>query len=57
MLMEDCEREKERMRGDGVDAQKLSETDLLVACFIKGSGHIDQLASLSGLHHVQGRSQ
>ncbi|OKP09742.1 hypothetical protein PENSUB_4871 [Penicillium subrubescens] len=32
MLMEDREREKEKMRGDGVDAQKLSETDLLVAC-------------------------
>ena len=28
----DREREKERMRGDGVDAQKLSEADLLVAC-------------------------
>lgn len=34
MLMEDCEREKEKMKGDGVDAQKLSETDLLVACLI-----------------------
>jgi hypothetical protein len=32
MLMEDREREKERMRGEGVDAQKLSEADLLVAC-------------------------
>ncbi|KAJ5561153.1 ATPase AAA-type core [Penicillium sp. DV-2018c] len=32
MLMEDREREKERMRGDGVDAQKLSEADLLIAC-------------------------
>lgn len=32
MLMEDREREKERMQGDGVDAQKLSETDFLVAC-------------------------
>ncbi|KAJ5283307.1 ATPase AAA-type core [Penicillium chrysogenum] len=32
MLMEDREREKERMRGDGVDAQKLSEADLLTAC-------------------------
>ena len=31
-LMEDREREKERMRGDGVDAQKLSEADFLVAC-------------------------
>ncbi|CAG8022568.1 unnamed protein product, partial [Penicillium salamii] len=32
MLMEDREREKEKMRGNGVDAQKLSEADLLVAC-------------------------
>ncbi|KAJ5340225.1 hypothetical protein N7541_009349 [Penicillium brevicompactum] len=32
MLMEDNERKKERMGGDGVDAQKLSEADLLVAC-------------------------
>lgn len=32
MFMEDHEREKERMRGDCVDAQKLSEADLLVAC-------------------------
>ncbi|KAJ5752813.1 ATPase AAA-type core [Penicillium odoratum] len=32
MFMEDREREKERMRGDGVDAQKLSEADLLIAC-------------------------
>ncbi|KAJ6038269.1 uncharacterized protein N7446_005079 [Penicillium canescens] len=32
MLKEDREREKERMQGDGVDAQKLSETDFLVAC-------------------------
>ncbi|KAI1829405.1 hypothetical protein CBS147337_9800 [Penicillium roqueforti] len=32
MLMEDREREKEKMRGDTVDAQKLSEADLLVAC-------------------------
>ncbi|KAJ5830859.1 Spastin [Penicillium chrysogenum] len=32
MLMEDREREKEKMRGDGVDAQKLSEADLLVSC-------------------------
>ncbi|RAK94951.1 P-loop containing nucleoside triphosphate hydrolase protein [Aspergillus ibericus CBS 121593] len=32
MLKEGREREKERMRGDGVDAQQLSETDLLVAC-------------------------
>jgi hypothetical protein len=32
MLMEDREREKERMQGDGVDAQKLSETDFLVGC-------------------------
>ncbi|CAG8138429.1 unnamed protein product [Penicillium nalgiovense] len=32
MLMEGREREKEKMRGDGVDAQKLSEADLLVSC-------------------------
>ncbi|KAI3092915.1 hypothetical protein CBS147333_10170 [Penicillium roqueforti] len=32
ILMEDREREKERMQGDGVDAQKLRETDFLVAC-------------------------
>jgi hypothetical protein len=32
ILMEDREREKERMQGDGVDAQKLGETDFLVAC-------------------------
>ncbi|OQD95766.1 hypothetical protein PENVUL_c105G04986 [Penicillium vulpinum] len=32
MLMEDREREKEKMRGDGVDTQRLSEADLLVAC-------------------------
>ncbi|CAG8107633.1 unnamed protein product [Penicillium nalgiovense] len=32
MLMEDRERGKERMQGDGVDAQELSETDFLVAC-------------------------
>ena len=33
MFMEDNERKKEKMRGDGVDAQKLSGgTDLLVAC-------------------------
>lgn len=32
MFMEDREREKERMRGEGVDSQKLSEADLLVAC-------------------------
>ena len=32
ILIEDREREKERMQGDGVDAQKLSETDFLVAC-------------------------
>lgn len=32
MLMEDREREKEKMRGDGVDTQKLSEADLLVSC-------------------------
>ncbi|KAF3398203.1 hypothetical protein F1880_005613 [Penicillium rolfsii] len=32
ILMEDREREKERMQGDGVDAQKLSEADFLVAC-------------------------
>ncbi|OQD78753.1 hypothetical protein PENANT_c084G10035 [Penicillium antarcticum] len=31
MFMEDREREKERMRGDGVDGEKLSEADLLVA--------------------------
>ncbi|KAJ5202659.1 ATPase AAA-type core [Penicillium cf. viridicatum] len=30
--MEGREREKEKMRGDSVDAQKLSEADLLVAC-------------------------
>ena len=32
MLMGDREREKERMKGDGVEAQKLGETDFLVAC-------------------------
>lgn len=32
MLMENREREKEKMQGDGVDAQKLSESDLLTAC-------------------------
>jgi hypothetical protein len=32
MFMEDREREKERMRGDGVDARKLSEAEVLVAC-------------------------
>lgn len=32
MFMESREREKEKMRGDGVDAQKLSEVDLLIAC-------------------------
>jgi hypothetical protein len=32
MLMEGREREKQKMRGDGVDAQKLSEADLLIAC-------------------------
>ncbi|KAJ6001203.1 hypothetical protein N7481_001612 [Penicillium waksmanii] len=32
MFTEDREREKERMRGDGVDARNLSEADLLVAC-------------------------
>ncbi|KAJ5491581.1 hypothetical protein N7539_003148 [Penicillium diatomitis] len=32
ILMEDREREKERMQGDGVDVQKLSETDFLVGC-------------------------
>ncbi|CAG8289292.1 unnamed protein product, partial [Penicillium salamii] len=32
MLMEDRERGKERTQGDGVDAQKLSEADLLVSC-------------------------
>ena len=31
MFMEDREREKEKMRGDGVDAQKLREADLLIA--------------------------
>ncbi|KAJ5944569.1 ATPase AAA-type core [Penicillium verrucosum] len=34
MLIEDRKREKERMRGDGVDVQKLSEADLLVAYLI-----------------------
>jgi len=32
IFMGDREREKEKMRGDGVDAQKLSEIDLLIAC-------------------------
>ncbi|KAI2734361.1 hypothetical protein DTO013E5_10039 [Penicillium roqueforti] len=32
MLMEGRERKKEKMRGDSVDAQKLSEADLLVSC-------------------------
>ncbi|EPS26191.1 hypothetical protein PDE_01127 [Penicillium oxalicum 114-2] len=32
IVMEDREREKERIQGDGVDAQKLSETNFLVAC-------------------------
>ncbi|GLA10222.1 hypothetical protein AnigIFM60653_002099 [Aspergillus niger] len=32
MLMEDREREKEKMPGYGVDVQKLNETDFLVAC-------------------------
>ncbi|KAJ5991642.1 hypothetical protein N7522_011849 [Penicillium canescens] len=32
IFMEDREREKERMRGDGVGAQTLSEADLLIAC-------------------------
>ncbi|CAG7985873.1 unnamed protein product [Penicillium salamii] len=32
MLMEGREREKEKMREDSVDAQKLSEADLLVSC-------------------------
>lgn len=32
IFMEDREREKERMQGDGVEARKLRETDLLVAC-------------------------
>lgn len=32
MLMDNREREKEKMQGDGVDAQELSETDFLVAC-------------------------
>ncbi|GAB0139074.1 hypothetical protein EsDP_00007290 [Epichloe bromicola] len=32
MFMEDNERKKERMRGDSVDAQKLSKAELLVAC-------------------------
>jgi hypothetical protein len=30
--MENREREKEKMQGDGVDAQKLGESDLLTAC-------------------------
>ncbi|QQK48046.1 ATPase, AAA-type, core [Penicillium digitatum] len=32
MLMEDHERDKDKLRGVSVDAQKLSEADLLVAC-------------------------
>ena len=32
MLMENREREKERMQGDGVEAQKLGETDFMVTC-------------------------
>lgn len=32
MLIEDRKREKERMRGDGINTQKLSEADLLVVC-------------------------
>lgn len=32
IFMGDRERQKEKMRGDGVDAQKLSEIDLLIAC-------------------------
>lgn len=32
ILIKDRKREKERMQGDGVDAQKLSEADFLVAC-------------------------
>ncbi|KAJ5086722.1 hypothetical protein NUU61_008029 [Penicillium alfredii] len=32
MLAEDREREKEKMQGDGMDAQKLREADFLVAC-------------------------
>ncbi|KAF7166805.1 hypothetical protein CNMCM6106_002503 [Aspergillus hiratsukae] len=32
IFMKDREREKEKMQGDGVDAQKLSETDFLVSC-------------------------
>ncbi|OJJ52063.1 hypothetical protein ASPSYDRAFT_165291, partial [Aspergillus sydowii CBS 593.65] len=32
MLMEDRERQKERMQGDGMEAQKLCEANFLVAC-------------------------
>lgn len=32
MFTESLEREKEGMRGDGVDGQQLSEADLLIAC-------------------------
>lgn len=32
MLIEDREREKERIQGDGVEAQKLGETDFIVTC-------------------------
>lgn len=32
MIMEDRERQKERMQGDGTEAQKLCEADFLVAC-------------------------
>jgi lipocalin len=31
ILIEDRKREKEKIRGDGVDTQKLSEADLLVS--------------------------
>lgn len=32
IFTEECEQEKEKMRGDGVEPQKLSEADLLIAC-------------------------
>ncbi|KAJ5267403.1 ATPase AAA-type core [Penicillium angulare] len=32
MFMEEREQEKEKMRGDGVEPQKLDEADLLIAC-------------------------
>lgn len=32
MFMEEREREKENMRGDGMEPQRLSEGDLLIAC-------------------------